>query len=381
MRGLAMLLALATEAAARTDDPQATVTKTDEVELLVAQLVAPLQSQVEALQSRVSALEEENASLWRRVQGGEGGAEASASVVLPTGEARRGRQLTGEPESSAPTCCRWTQDDTCSSAGSASEWKCTSLHEYLEHKTTTHEFEDLNRCLGADHTKWKWKYLATQAGVQLSNSDPVATPKTPLKVTHAADCANVSPMLTVQLDTSMAGTLSVSGASTFSDLTANATTTNHLFAGGVDLLPRLLRTLQTGPPSAEFLIQSGYNGMCIAPATNADQIMLYNCDTSSSSQKWKWEGWMLVNAASGKCLEISGGTSNDGQAIAQYSCDPTNLNQKWSWGQYVSGGSQLVNFKVSRCMGTEDTSSWVRSYFCEQNIVYQHRQSWTLVSS
>ena len=36
MRGLAMLLALATEAAARTDDPQATVTKTDDVELLVA---------------------------------------------------------------------------------------------------------------------------------------------------------------------------------------------------------------------------------------------------------------------------------------------------------------------------------------------------------
>ena len=229
MRGLAMLLALATEAAARTGDPQATVTKTDDVELLVAQLVAPLQSQVEALQSRVSALEEENASLWRHVQGGEGGAEASASVVLPTGEARRGRQLTGEPESSEPTCCRWTQDDACSSAGSASEFQCTSLHEYLEHKTTTHEFSDLDVCLGSDHTKWRWKYQASNAQVALSNNDSAVTTtvKTPLKVTHAASCNSTAPTLTLQMDTVVAGltvsgTLSVGGTDIAAGL-ANAT--------------------------------------------------------------------------------------------------------------------------------------------------------------
>ena len=76
------------------------------------------------------------------------------------------------------------------------------LHEYIEDKTTTHEFADLDTCLGSDESKWSFKFDGAATNqVTLSNDTAVANLKTPLKVTHAADCSSVPPTLTVQMDT------------------------------------------------------------------------------------------------------------------------------------------------------------------------------------
>ena len=62
-----MLSLLAIVAAKGASGSEAFGTKAD-VQLLVAQLMAPLQSRIAPLQSRIAALEEENVQLWRRVQ-------------------------------------------------------------------------------------------------------------------------------------------------------------------------------------------------------------------------------------------------------------------------------------------------------------------------
>ena len=121
----------------------------------------------------------------------------------------------------APTCCRLTADDTCGSVAADRQYKCTYLHEYLEHKTTTVEFEDLDACLGSDESKWAWQYNGAAANqVTLSNDATVATLKTPLKVMHAADCGSVPPTLTVQMDAVFERTVDlpfVTGDTTFSN--------------------------------------------------------------------------------------------------------------------------------------------------------------------
>jgi len=116
-----------------------------------------------------------------------------------------GRSLS---QSSSGTCCRWVQDAPCSGQSDDRLDKCTSLHEYLEHKTTTHEFADVDSCLGADNSMWKWRYDSTgSASVVLSNGGTVAaTVPTPLKVTHEAGCAQSS--VSLQLPTTV-GQLSV----------------------------------------------------------------------------------------------------------------------------------------------------------------------------
>jgi len=88
-------------------------------------------------------------------------------------------------------------------------------------------------CLGSDHTKWQWKYQASNAQVVLSNDSAVTTTvKTPLKVTHAASCNSTAPTLTLQMDTVVTGTLDVQGPLQFSeDLTVSGT----LSVGGTDI--------------------------------------------------------------------------------------------------------------------------------------------------
>ena len=77
----------------------------------------------------------------------------------------------------------------------------------------THEFEDLDQCLGtADQSKWAFKYDGVAGNLTLLADDtPVAVVKTPFKVRHAANCSAAPPTLSVQHDTDFGGALTVSG--------------------------------------------------------------------------------------------------------------------------------------------------------------------------
>ena len=119
--------------------------------------------------------------------------------------------------SPSPPCCRWSANPTCSPV----VHECSQLHEYLEHKTTTHHFEDVVTCLGNDPKNWAVQFDGTTSDVTLSNGSTEVAVPTPLKVTHAADCAGTAPKLSLQMDTVALGTLMVGGfdvAKTFQDL-------------------------------------------------------------------------------------------------------------------------------------------------------------------
>jgi len=87
------------------------------------------------------------------------------------------------------------------------------MHAYLEHKTTTHEFSNAAQCLGdADESAWAASFDGSTSNVTLSSGSGVAAVvPTPLKVTHAANCASVAPTLHLQLDTVAMGRLMVGG--------------------------------------------------------------------------------------------------------------------------------------------------------------------------
>ena len=117
------------------------------------------------------------------------------------------RQL-GEAPSAA--CCRWTPDGSC---GPDVTQHCTFMHEYLEAKTTTHEFAAVTTCFGNDDTsKYRASFNGLTSNVSLAYDGSVVTQvKTPLKVTHAANCASHPPTMTVQLDTVFAGGVTAGG--------------------------------------------------------------------------------------------------------------------------------------------------------------------------
>tara|TARA_B110001452_G_scaffold225910_1_gene200078 strand:- start:680 stop:1738 length:1059 start_codon:yes stop_codon:yes gene_type:complete len=185
-------------------------------------------SELAALRARVATLEAETA------------ATAKTSVVLsPLGGSQQGvegaqaaRRLShATPQTS---CCRWTASDTCTTVTR----QCTELHEYLESKTTTHEFFDVEHanCLGPDSSStWSWAYDGHKGNVTLSSDGSAVTAfKTPLRVTHAQDCSTVLPTLTLQLDTQVDGALSVAGALSAPNGLTSATSSVILHPGGLD---------------------------------------------------------------------------------------------------------------------------------------------------
>ena len=159
------------------------------------------------------------------------------------------------PSAPSPACCRWTASSTCSPAGE----KCTRLHEYLEHKTTTHHFEDVHACLGSDPDNWAWQFDGAGSNTTLSNgSAAVAAVLTPLKVTHAADCSGTASTLTLQTDTvEVLGSLTVGGFDVVATLRAlgahpeSSQYTLALEAAGSGGHFSNTRRLQQAPPKTE----------------------------------------------------------------------------------------------------------------------------------
>ena len=141
-------------------------------------------------------------------EAGEGESLQGSASVSALGGVSSGRQLL----SSGSTCCR-SSDPTCSPTTD----ECTGLHEYLEKATTTHVFHDVNMCLGSDAAKWAWQFDGTTSSTTLSGrhavtgAAEVVTVKTPLKVTHAANCDSTAPTLSLQMDTVALRSLTVGG--------------------------------------------------------------------------------------------------------------------------------------------------------------------------
>ena len=210
------------------------------LETRVEQVQKQSEQREAALHKRVAFLEGEVQRLRPSSEQAEGTApkaRTGKAAVGPMGEPEAvGRRL-----SPAPTCCRWTADGTCGTVPAERFEVCTHMHEYLEGKTTTHEFADLDTCLGPDASKWSAKFDGASSNVTLSYDAAVmATLKTPLKVTHAADCGNDPPTLTVQMDTVHDGSLTLGGNTVHSspkmlfryDFPAAATLGDHTFAAG-----------------------------------------------------------------------------------------------------------------------------------------------------
>ena len=76
-------------------------------------------------------------------------------------------------------------------------------------------------CLGDDPAKWAWQFDGTTSSTTLSTGTAVAAAvPTPLKVTHAADCASTAPTLSLQMDTVVLGSLTVGGFDVAAALTS-----------------------------------------------------------------------------------------------------------------------------------------------------------------
>jgi len=185
------------------EDGSASSAGTLELLRAMQQQMNGMEQQMNGMESRIASLEADNRRLRAAPRAANADPAAESWAVGPLGNGRRLEQQ---------SCCRWTNSGACPSADVT--YKCTSLHEYLETKTTTHVFEDVSACPGSDPSAL---FQGESANVALSSggSEVIRVP-TPLKVIHPANCTGAT--MEIQLNTSvpslLVGNLDVEGTLT-----------------------------------------------------------------------------------------------------------------------------------------------------------------------
>jgi len=295
--------------------------------------MSELQRAHEQTRERMSNLEAENERLRA----------ARALSAAPSGPEKWAVETTGAGRRLSQSCCRWTNGGTCLSADVTDA--CTDLHEYMEHKTTTHVFEDVSSCPGSDPSAL---FHAQTAEVAMSSGgSEVARVPTPLRVTHASDCTGAT--MRVQLNTTVGGNLDVEGSLTV--------------GGGTNVADRLDRIEAMLPPfppvvfpntadeqnpdwqnEVKFMLKNERSGLCIAPNENppadGNEVLTYTCNTATLKQWWFWEGAMLKNYGGYAnnnhfCLYPVG--PNAGDQMRVQNCDKTKSEHRWYWNN--NGGN------------------------------------------
>lgn len=95
---------------------------------------------------------------------------------------------------------------------------------------------------------------------------------------------------------------------------------------------------------------TGFGGKCldVPGSTDGTRVRLWTC-TGGTGQQWTADG--TVVAASGKCLDVAGGSTGDGAAVQVWTCNGTGA-QRWT----AQAGS-LVNPASGKCLDATGVSS------------------------
>lgn len=132
------------------------------------------------------------------------------------------------------------------------------------------------------------------------------------------------------------------------------------------------------PPAAGQQIVGTGSGRCVditgLSTNDGTRLQLYDCHTNWN-QKWRYTNNTLVNPQSGKCVNVNGGGTANGTAVNLWSCNGSGA-QRWS----VQANGTIVNSQSGRCLDVigraTANGSQLQIYDCVSGG--QSNQQWTL---
>jgi poly(3-hydroxybutyrate) depolymerase len=104
----------------------------------------------------------------------------------------------------------------------------------------------------------------------------------------------------------------------------------------------------SSPPATGQQIVGNGSGRCVDitgfNTNDGNRLQLYDC-TGGWNQKWSYTNNTLVNPQSGKCLNVSGGATANGAAVNLWTCNGSGA-QRWQ----VQSTGTIVNIQSGRCL-------------------------------
>jgi hypothetical protein len=124
--------------------------------------------------------------------------------------------------------------------------------------------------------------------------------------------------------------------------------------------PAASPTVEQLPGSGPRFVHPKHSSLCLDTTQGVDPEgapTLQNACTGAQTQQWTAtvvsgnpDTYTLINAATGKCLDVFGESRDDGAKVVQWSCKGS-ANQLWQLAPAEDGGSILTNVNSDKCLG------------------------------
>nr|WP_225224419.1 pectinesterase family protein [Cellulomonas sp. JH27-2] len=120
-----------------------------------------------------------------------------------------------------------------------------------------------------------------------------------------------------------------------------------------------------GVATGAVVLRSGASGKCLevpgGTTANGTPLTSATCETGAARQTWtvttQGAGFRLVNGASQQCVDVAGGSSATGTALQQWGC-AAQANQTWTAvASSQSGKWQVRNASSGLCLAVKDGST------------------------
>ncbi|MBY8872280.1 RICIN domain-containing protein [Micromonospora sp. PLK6-60] len=139
-----------------------------------------------------------------------------------------------------------------------------------------------------------------------------------------------------------------------------------------------------GPPTGPQVFRAATSGLCVGVAGGDPEgadAMLVDC-TGGPEQQWvatpvDGEVVTLTNAASGKCLDLDGGSGDDGAVLQQWSCHGQ-PNQQWRVVAIGTGPVLLTPVHSGKCVKVRDNATTAGAVLEQSTCTATAEQQWTL---
>ncbi|MBL7261521.1 ricin-type beta-trefoil lectin domain protein [Paractinoplanes lichenicola] len=113
---------------------------------------------------------------------------------------------------------------------------------------------------------------------------------------------------------------------------------------------------QSGGPAARTGTITGLGGKCLdvtgGSTANGNQPQLWDCTSGNTNQQWTVGADGTIRGL-GKCLDVANNSTADGAVVHQWDCIDSVASQKWT----VTAGRDIVNNASGKCLDVKDNST------------------------
>lgn len=136
-----------------------------------------------------------------------------------------------------------------------------------------------------------------------------------------------------------------------------------------------------------YVLRSAASGKCleVAGGSTASGALLTaaSCATGATRQQWRLEAQgtavRMVNVATGRCVDVPGATSTSGTQLQQWGCAGAQTNQAWTVqaSATASGKVRLTSVGTARCVSVKDGSTASGAPVVQETCADVARMQWT----